>query len=152
MRVEKDYEEFLRLFNKNRVRYCIIGAYAVGFYARPRYTKDIDILVEPTLKNAKRIIKALEEFGFKSLGLKEKDFAKKGKIIQLGYEPVRVDILTFIEGLSFGQIWKNKVKGTYGQEKVFFIGIEELIKNKKKSKRGQDKVDLENLLMVKKVG
>ena len=149
-KVEKDYEELLKLFNKNKVRYCIVGAYAVAFYARPRYTKDIDILVEPAIENAARIIRSLQEFGFKSLGLTEKDFSQKNRIIQLGYEPLRVDILTSIEGCSFKDVWKNKKTSRYGRQKAFFIGIEELIKNKKASKRKQDKVDLSILLQSQK--
>lgn len=77
MRVEKDYEGFLKLLNKQKVKYCIIGSYAVGFYGYPRYTKDIDILVEPSLENAKKIFKVLKEFGFKSLNLTENNFINK---------------------------------------------------------------------------
>ena len=141
MRVEKDYEDLLRLFNKNKVKYFIIGAYAVAFYARPRYTKDIDILVEPDIKNGERIIKALKEFGFKSLKLSAKDFTKKGRIIQLGYEPIRADIITSIPRANFKGMWKNKRRSKYGDEKVFFIGQKDLIKIKKISGREQDKVD-----------
>ena len=148
MRVEKDYEDLLRLLNKHSVRYCIVGAYAVAFHAKPRYTKDMDILIEPTIENGKRVVKALNEFGFQSLELKEEDFSRKGRIIQLGYEPVRVDIITSIEDCSFEEVWKNKAVGTYGEEEVFFIGIDELIKNKKASKRKQDKVDLDILLVA----
>ncbi len=150
MKVEKDYEELLKLFNENKVKYCLIGAYAVAFYAKPRYTKDIDILVKPDKKNASRIIKALNEFGFQKLGLTEEDFNKIDKIIQLGYEPVRVDILTSIKGSSFEEIWKNRKISKFGCQKVFFIGIKELIKNKKLSERQQDKADLEILLPLKK--
>ena len=150
MKIEKDYEELLSLLNKNNVKYCIIGAYAVAFYARPRYTKDMDILIDPDAENAKRVVKALNEFGFKSLKLSIGDFNSVGKIIQLGYEPVRIDILTSIEGCTFSEIWKKRVKGTYGNEKVFFIGIDELMKNKKMAKRKQDKVDIDVLLLAKK--
>lgn len=151
MKIEKDYEEFLELLNKNKVRYCIVGAYAVAFYAKPRYTKDMDILVEPDIENGKKIVKVLEEFGFKSLNLSEKDFSQSGKIIQLGYEPVRIDIITSIEGCTFKQVWKNKCTGIYGKTKVFFIGLDELIKNKKILKRKQDEVDLDILSQAKKV-
>ena len=146
MKTEKDFEELLKLFNKNKVRYCIIGAYAVGIYGAPRYTKDMDLLVEPNAENAKRIVKALAEFGFKSLGLDEKDFIQKGKIVQLGYEPVRIDLITSIEGCDFQEVWKNKTIGTYGKQKVFFIGFDELIKNKKKSGRKQDSADVAILM------
>jgi len=145
MNVEKDYEDLLRLFNKNKVKYFIIGAYAVAFYARPRYTKDIDILVEPDIRNGERIINALKEFGFKSLKLSARDFSKKGRIVQLGYDPVRVDIITSIPGANFKEMWKNKIISRYGNEKVFFIGQKDLIKIKKISGREQDKIDVEIL-------
>ena len=149
MKVEKDYEDILGLFKKHKVRYCIIGAFAVAYYARPRYTKDLDLLVSTDLQNGERIVRALNEFGFKSLDLKKEDFHEEAKIIQLGYEPVRIDILTSIEGCSFEEVWKKRRIGTYGKEKVYFIGLEELITNKRKSKRKQDKVDLEILLRIR---
>lgn len=145
MKVEKDYEEFLKLLNKNKVKYCIIGAYAVGFYGAPRYTKDIDILIEPTFENAEKIIKTIKEFGFKRINLKEQDFIKEKNIIQLGYEPIRIDIINFVSGCSFDEIWKNKKRGRYGKEKVNFIGLKQLIKIKKKLKRPSDLLDIENL-------
>jgi hypothetical protein len=145
MKVEKDYEDLLRSFNSNKVKYFIIGAYAVAFYARPRYTKDIDILVEPDIRNGKKIIKALREFGFKSLNLSAEDFSKKGSIIQLGYEPLRVDIITSIPNVDFKEMWKNKTISKYGNEKVFFIGQKDLIKIKKISGREQDRIDIKAL-------
>ena len=150
MRTEKDFEELLKLFNKNKVKYCIVGAYAVGIYGAPRYTKDMDLLVEPDIANAQRIIKALNEFGFKSLGLKEKDFIQKGNIIQLGYEPVRIDLITSIKGCDFQEVWKNRTIGAYGKQKVFFIGFDELIKNKQKTGRKQDSADVSILIARKK--
>lgn len=145
MRVEKDYEDLLRLLNKHKVKYSIIGAYAVAFYKKPRYTKDMDILVEASVENGKKIVEALNEFGFESLNLSEEDFAEKGNIVQLGYEPVRVDILTSITGVSFREVWRNKTTGTYGKENVFFVGLKELIRNKEKTGRKQDLVDLDLL-------
>lgn len=150
MKVEKDYEDLLRLFNKYKVKYCIVGAFAVAFYAKPRYTKDIDIFASPDIENGKRIMEALSEFGFERMGLKKEDFSEPGKIIQLGYEPVRVDIVTSIDGCTFEEVWRKKKRGFYGQERVFFIGLDELIKNKKASKRKQDELDLGILLRVKR--
>jgi len=149
MKVQKDYEELLELFNKHKVVYCIVGAYAVAFHARPRFTKDLDILVKPEHENGIRIVNALKEFGFKSRDLTEKDFSREGKIIQLGYEPVRVDIVTSIDGCTFAEIWKNRKNGLYGKQKVSFIGIKELIKNKKAAGRKQDQADLEILKAIK---
>ncbi len=149
-KVEKDYEELLRLFNKYKVNYCIVGAFAVAFYAIPRYTKDMDIFVEPSVDNARRILNALNEFGFESLNLTTDDFTEEGRIIQLGYEPVRIDIVTSINGCSFKNVWENKKKGRYGKETAYFIGLNELIKNKQVLKGKQDKADLEILLALKK--
>lgn len=88
----KRLEDLLGLLNKHNVKYCIIGSYALAFHARPRYTKDIDILVGNSIENAQKILDALNEFGFGSLQLTEEDFTEPGQIIQLGYEPVRVDL------------------------------------------------------------
>lgn len=145
METQKDFEDLLRLLNKHKVRYCIIGAYAVAFYARPRYTKDLDVFIAADINNGKQIMEALREFGFESLDLSANDFTKKGEIVQLGYEPIRIDFLTSIEGCSFDEVWKHKKEGQYGEEKVYFISKEDLIKNKKATKRKQDQVDLDLL-------
>jgi hypothetical protein len=114
----------------------------MAFYARPRFTKDMDILVEPTQENALRILKSLNEFGFKSLGLKTGDFDKEGRIIQLGREPLRIDLITGIEGCGFKEVWRNRARGTYGKQKTNFIGFKELLKNKRASNRKQDQADI----------
>lgn len=145
MKVEPDYEELLRLFNKNKVKYCVVGAFAVALHSKPRYTKDIDIVIEPSEENAGKILRALKEFGFESLHLSIDDFLKEDKIIQLGFEPVRIDILTSIEGCAFEDLWTNKETRKFGKEKVFFIGLNELIKNKTASDRPQYRIDLKSL-------
>jgi hypothetical protein len=148
MKTEKDYEEFLELLNKHNVRYCVIGAFALAFHTRPRYTKDMDILIEPTTDNAKRLLIALDEFGFGSLNLTVEDFTTPGNIIQLGYEPVRIDIITSIKGLEFKDVWENRVQGPYGIQTVNFIDRQNLIRAKKLSNRPQDIADLKLLLSV----
>jgi hypothetical protein len=150
MRVENDYEDLLRLFNKHSVKYCIVGAYAVAFYGRPRYTKDMDIFVLPDDRNAAKVIRALHDFGFKSLDIKIEDLNRTNKIIQLGYEPVRIDLITSLVGCTPDTIWKNRIVGIYGKEKVYFIGRRELLRNKKAAGRPQDLIDLK-LLKTKKI-
>ena len=150
MKIEKDYEEFLSLLNKRNVKYCIIGAFAVAFYAKPRYTKDLDIFIESSKENAGKILSVLEEFGFGDLSVSIEDLTSEGNILQLGYEPVRIDLLNKLEGLDFRDVWKNKVTGDYGSEKVYFIGIEDLIKNKKTAGRSSDLMDIELLEKSKK--
>jgi hypothetical protein len=152
MKVEKDYEEFLSLLNKHNVKYCIIGAFAVAFYAKPRYTKDIDILFEPNNDNAQKILKAIGEFGFGKLDVSIEDLTQEGNILQLGYEPLRIDLMNKLEGFQFQDIWKNRVTGVYGSEKVYIIGLDDLIKNKKMSDRPSDKIDIDLLEKKRKDG
>ncbi|MCK4966867.1 hypothetical protein KAS50_07540 [bacterium] len=143
MEVQPDFRDLLALFNKHEVDYIIIGAYALAFYGVPRYTGDIDIFVKPDPKNAQRIMKALDEFGFGSVGLKEQDFMSPDKVIQLGAPPVRVDIITSITGVSQKEAFSGKVKGKYGDIPVHYIGREQFISNKKALGRKRDLADLE---------
>ncbi len=145
MKIEKDYEEFLGLLNKNSVKYVVVGAFALALYSKPRYTKDLDILIETEEENIKKLINVLHKFGFKNINIKTEDLTKKDQILQLGYEPVRIDILTSIAGCSFEEVWNNKLKEKYGKTLVNFIGKRELIKNKKAISRKQDIADLELL-------
>lgn len=151
MLVEKDFLEFLKLLNRHRVDYCIIGAYAVGFYGVPRYTKDMDILIKPSIENGRKMVKVLKDFGFTKVKLTPKDFVKKGNIIQLGYEPIRIDIVNTINGCNQKDVWKNRVIGKYGNQRVYFIGLTELLKNKEYSKRQIDLVDIEKLRRIAEI-
>lgn len=144
-KVQKDFAELLRCFNRRRVRYCIVGAFAVGFHAVPRYTKDLDLLVEPTVANGERVCRALKDFGFGSLQITPQDFATKGRFIQLGYEPVRVDLITAIAGVTFDQVWAHRSRSRYGTVSVPYIGVNELAKSKRAAHRPQDLADLELL-------
>jgi hypothetical protein len=146
VKTEKDYEEFLALLNRHDVRYCIIGSYALAFHAKPRYTKDLDILIDASSENAEKLLRALKDFGFGSLDLSATDFTGENNIIQLGYEPVRIDILTSLKGLQFSDIWQSRVQGAYGNQTVNYIGRRHLIHSKQLSNRTQDKADLELLL------
>lgn len=143
---EKDFAELLGLFSRHGVRYLVVGAFAVGYHAIPRYSKDLDILVEPTQENGRRICEALRDFGFGSLKISPRDFASKGRFIQLGYEPVRVDLITSIAGVTFGNAWKNRARGRYGTGPAYFISLKDLIRAKRASRRKQDLADLELLV------
>lgn len=145
MRVEKDFKEFIALLNRHDVHYLIIGGFAYSFYAEPRYTKHIDILIEQTQENAKKILSAIKNFGFEDLELTEKDFLEAGQIIQLGMDPLRIDILTSLKGTDFKNFWPNRVIGRYGDISVFFISKQDLIHCKHISGRKQDLADIEKL-------
>jgi len=144
MRVEKDFEQFIALLNKREVQYVIVGAFAVSFHAQPRFTGDIDFFIGNSSANIQSLLQTLNDFGFKSLNLSEKDF-DEDSIIQLGYEPNRIDLLTSISGVSFKEAYTNRVESKYGDETTYFISLDDLIANKKTSDRLKDKSDLELL-------
>jgi len=150
--MSNDYKEFLKLLNCHKVKYVIVGAHAVTAHSRPRATGDMDVLIETAKENAEKTVAALKEFGFGSLGLKIDDFCKPGFVIQLGREPNRIDILTSITGVSWEDVWKNKTKGIFGNSNipVYFIGKEQLIKNKLAAGRNQDLTDVQRLLKTKR--
>jgi predicted nucleotidyltransferase len=141
----RDFKEFVELLIKNNVEYLIVGGYAVSIHGYPRYTGDLDIWLNPTPENAKKILTAVNEFGFSSFHLSESDFTKKENIIQLGYPPLRIDLLTEIDGVTFNDCFTNRKEVTIEGLKFFFIGYNDLLKNKKKSGRLNDLNDLENL-------
>lgn len=145
MIINKDFREFIKLLNSNNVKYLVVGGYAVAFHGYPRYTKDMDIWIWINENNAKKLIKTLEEFGFSSLGLKKEDFLKPEYVIQLGYPPNRIDILTKISGLEFEKCYKSRIKTNMDGITIDFIDLENLKKNKKAIGRFKDLADLENL-------
>jgi hypothetical protein len=140
-----DFKEFIQSLNDNQVRYLVIGGYAVAAHGYPRYTKDIDIWIEMAPENATRIVKALQQFGFGSLGLKEQDFLEVDTIIQLGYPPRRIDILTTLPGVDFNACFATRVIIEIDGLPVNFIDLENLKKNKRATGRAQDLADVENL-------
>lgn len=143
--LNQDFKEFIASLNANQVRYLIIGGYAVAFHGYPRYTKDIDIWIERSAVNAARMVKALEDFGFGSLGLEVKDFLEVDQIIQLGYPPARIDLLTSAPGVDFEQGYASRVEVDIEGVRVNFIDLDNLRRNKRAAGRLQDLADLENL-------
>jgi len=143
--LNRDFKEFIQSLNDNHVRYLIVGGYAVAFHGHPRYTKDIDVWIEMTQENSGNVIKALEQFGFGSLGLKEEDFLIPDQIIQLGYPPSRIDLITTLSGVDFASCYASRVQIDIDEIQVNFIDLENLRKNKQASGRHQDLADLESL-------
>lgn len=141
----KDFKEFVELLIKHKADYLIVGGYAVGFHGYPRYTGDLDIWLRPSRENAEKIIKAVNEFGFGSYSFSTDDFTKVGNIIQLGYPPLRIDLLTELDGVDFHTCFKNKQQVKIEGLMVNFISYNDLIQNKKTSGRHKDLDDLENL-------
>jgi hypothetical protein len=145
MELNPDFQEFLRSFVAHRVRFLIVGGYALAVHGHPRYTKDLDVWIWPDPSNAERVVSALEEFGFSGLGLTASDFEDPEMVVQLGREPQRVDILTFADGLTFDQAFEHRVVVEIGGVPVPFISIEDLRLNKLSTGRLRDQADAAEL-------
>lgn len=145
MFINSDFSDLLRLFNRNSVRYLIIGGYAFIQYAEPRFTKDLDLWISTDARNAKAVYKALKEFGAPLTDLSVDDFAEEGYFYQMGVPPIRVDILMGIPGLEFDPAWNNRVEVDFDGLLVKFISKEDLIKAKLSSGRPQDLIDADTL-------
>ena len=143
--LNQDFKEFIQLLNDNQVRYLVVGGYAVALHGYPRYTKDIDIWVELAQENASHIVSALEQFGFASLELNISDFLVEDQVIQLGYAPNRIDMITSLPGVTFAECYNKRLSVEIDGVKVDFIDLDNLRKNKKATGRLQDLADLENL-------
>ncbi|PSF33927.1 hypothetical protein C7H19_19605 [Aphanothece hegewaldii CCALA 016] len=143
--LNQDFKEFIQLLNSNQVRYLVIGGYAVSLHGYPRYTKDIDIWIEMSLENATNLLEALRQFGFGSLDLQVQDFLTPDTVIQLGYPPSRIDLITTPDGVNFAVCYQSKIEVMIDDIVINFIDLENLRKNKKASGRLQDLADLENL-------
>ncbi len=139
-----DFAELVAALNRNAVEFVIVGAHAVAFHGYARGTKDLDLLIRPTPENIPRVLAALHDFGFGSLGLKEADFMGDN-VVQLGSPPNRVDILSEISGVDTEKVWETRVKGTYQGLPVFFVSRECFLENKRAAGRGQDRLDVQKL-------
>jgi len=145
MEVQQDFRDLLELLNAHKVEYLIVGAYALAFHGAPRYTGDMDIFVKPHFQNAQRIMAALNDFGFGSVELSAADFEAEDKVVQLGFPPVRVDIVTSITGVSWEEAASGRIEGMYGNVPVYYVGREQFISNKRALGRKKDLADLEAL-------
>lgn len=141
----QDFREFFTSLNECRVRYLVVGGYAVALHGHPRYTKDIDIWIALDEENAARLVRAIEDFGFGSLGLKTEDFLVPDQIVQFGYPPSRIDIITTLPGVAFEESYTMRVEVPVDGLAIHFIDLENLKNNKRASGRYQDLADLENL-------
>ncbi|MBN1130750.1 MAG: nucleotidyltransferase [Chitinispirillaceae bacterium] len=145
MKTQNHFEELLRLLEENHVEYVIVGGYAVAFHGFPRFTKDIDIFYQNSPDNISRIRRALKSFGFSEVDIPAELFFEPGNIIQFGVSPLRVDIINEIDGVDFFEARSGAVRGTFGSINVNFLGLSQLIKNKRATGRAQDALDADRL-------
>jgi predicted nucleotidyltransferase len=149
--MSRDYEEFIAALNDHGVRYLLIGAHAVAFHARPRATKDLDILLDPAAANARKALAAMRAFfGGADLGYRVEDLTNPRWIIQLGVAPVRIDLHSQVTGIeSFDVAWKNRFDAHFGSVPARYLGLEDLVRAKEAIGRPQDRADVRVLRRAK---
>ena len=141
----QDFHQFVESLTEAKVDYLIVGGYAVGIHGHPRFTGDMDIWINQNQENAKRVIEAINYFGFSSLGITVDDLLVPKNVIQMGNPPLRIDILTEIDGVGFEDCFPNKKIVTIAGLQFNFISYQDLIKNKLASGRAKDLDDVSNL-------
>ncbi len=143
--MNSDFREILLVFNAHHVEYLLVGAHALAVYGHVRATKDLDVWVRPDSGNAQRVLLALSAFGAPLGDLNQDDLSKAGTIFQIGVPPLRIDVITAIDGVDFADAWPDRFKTTFGDIPVFVISRHHLITNKKTAARLQDLADVEQL-------
>ncbi len=145
MDLSRDFNEFVGYFIAHDVRFLIVGGYAVAAHGHPRYTKDLDVWVRVDRDNGDRILAALDDFGFGDLGLTIDDFLADETVVQLGREPQRIDVLTFITGVDFDEAWERRVLVEVQGLMIPVIGRSDLRQNKLATGRPRDLADAADL-------
>jgi len=145
MQIDPNFSEFVGLLLDNDVRFLVVGGYAVAAHGHPRYTGDLDIWILISAENAQRLLGALDAFGFASLGVTADDFTHRNQVVQLGYPPLRIDLLTSLDGVRFDECYDRRLDVGLGDFTVPFIGLDDLKRNKQASGRPQDLADLDAL-------
>ena len=145
MKLDKDFNEFVELFVANDVRFLVVGGYALAAHGYPRATDDFDAWVWANSENAEKIVECLAAFGFGSLNLTTDDFTTLDRVVQLGYPPYRIDIITSISGVEFDSAWANRLVVDVDGLQVPFIGRDDLLTNKRATGRPKDLLDVKYL-------
>lgn len=146
MTLAEDFEDFIRLLNRHQVAYMVVGGYALAFHGTPRHTGDLDIWIAISETNAEKMVMVVKDFGLGSLEFKKSDFLKEGFVSQIGYPPLRIDILNSIDGIEFTQAFPNKQTVQLESDlSVDYIGLGDLIRNKQSTGRTRDLSDVKEL-------
>lgn len=149
MELNKDFREFIELLNVHNVRYLVVGGYAVNYYGYPRYTKDIDLWIWLNKENLEKLLLTLKEFGFDSLNLTDDVLYDKSNIIQLGYEPYRIDLMMDVDGVDFDKCFAGRRVGELEGIHINFLSLDDLITAKRAMGRLQDLADAEQLEKIR---
>ncbi len=143
--MNSDFKELLKIFAEKKVKYLIIGGYAVAKHAEPRYTKDLDIWIGNSTENAELVFQSLKAFGAPLQNMSVEDFTIPTYVFQIGIEPSRIDILMGLKELDFEECWQRRSASIIGEIEFQFISIDDLIFNKQLTGRPQDLLDVEIL-------
>ena len=149
--LNRHFLDFLRSLENHKVEYVVVGGYAVGIHGFPRFTGDLDVFVAISRDNADRLVAVFQEFGFASLHLKAADFLEKDTIVEIGREPIKIQVLTGIDGVTFEQCRKDRIYFSDSGMKIPFIGLDSLLANKAASPRNKDKIDLDELTRIREL-
>jgi len=147
--LNKHFQDFLGLLEKHKVEYVIVGGYAVGVHGFPRYTGDMDVFVAISRENAERLVSVFAEFGFASLNLRTEDFLEPDTVVEVGREPMKIQVLTGIDGVSFDRCRSDRILVNISGLQVPFIAFDSLLANKAASHRSRDRIDLEELMRLR---
>jgi len=139
----------IALLAKHEVEYLVVGGYAVGFHGFPRYTGELDIFVAISERNASALVTMFAEFGFSDIGLKQTDFLDQEMIVEIGREPMKIQVLTGIGGVTFENCYRQRVIFNDGPTAIPFISLEDLIANKQAAPRPKDRIDLDELRRIR---
>ena len=140
--IPRDFLEFLRLLGRHRVKYLVVGGYSVAYHGYPRYTGDIDIYVAISPRNATALVKVFRDFGFGEDGPNAAAFQHRGHVVRIGREPMRLEILNEIDGVTFDECYACRTRARLGGLTANFIGLDELLKNKRRAGRPKDLADV----------
>jgi len=140
-----DFKELLKLFNKNNVKYLLIGGYAVSIHGYIRATNDINLAVASDAENARNIMAALTEFGFGSAGISVELFTRDRNVVRMGVPPVKIEILNYLEGPGFDAAYGRRKTVEVENISINVIGLDDLYANKSAVGRPQDLVDVDKL-------
>jgi hypothetical protein len=140
-----DYNAFFESLTVHHVRFVVVGAYALAAHGAPRFTGDIDILIQPTVENGSRFLRALEHFGFPPGVLTAESVVHPDRLIEMGVQPIQIHVMSTISGVTWDEVWGGRMMGRAGDHEVAFIGRAEFLRNKQAAGRPKDLADVEAL-------
>jgi hypothetical protein len=146
MDLAPDFDEFIGSLIAHEVEFLVVGAYALAFHGAPRYTGDIDILIRPTLENARRALAAIAAFGFPVSNVRPSDLVDSRRMLEMGVEPVQIHVMSSITGVAWEEAWASRAIGSFGSREVPLIGRDAFLRNKRAAGRPKDLADIDALM------